>query len=151
MVLGNRSRGKAGAGLSLRQVSGLTQDLTLLGRGPRWRAVGSGNPAGPLCHVAHSLELCGVGICFWVFSGRSLGLKLLPDGAHVAQPRCQREGFWEVIRHVASPSDLSQTLLVGGGLLVPCSLPEPPVVKKLAQMITWVPGQGDRFQSMDFL
>ena len=26
-----------------------------------------------------------------------------------------------------------------------------PVVKKLAQMITWVPGQGDRFQSMDFL
>ena len=40
-----------------------------------------------------------------------------PDG-------CQREGFWEVVGHVVSPFDLSQTLLVGGGLLVPCSLPD---------------------------
>ena len=30
---------------------------------------------------------------------------------------------------VVSPFDLSQTLLVGGGLLVLCSLPGPPVVK----------------------
>ena len=29
--------------------------------------------------------------------------------------------------------DLSQTLLVGGGLLVPCSLPGPPVVKLLGE------------------
>ena len=46
-----------------------------------------------------------------------------------SQDRCQREGFWEVVRHVVSPFDLSQTLLVGGGLLVPCSLPGPPVIK----------------------
>ena len=36
-----------------------------------------------------------------------------------------------VVRHVVSPFDLSQTLLVGGGLLVPCSLLGPLVVKPL--------------------
>ena len=41
----------------------------------------------------------------------------------------QREGFWEVVGHVVSPFDLSRTLLVGGGLLVLCSLPGLPVVK----------------------
>ena len=40
-----------------------------------------------------------------------------------SQDGCQREGFWVVGRQVVSPSDLSRTLLVGGGLLVPCSLP----------------------------
>ena len=47
------------------------------------------------------------------------------------QDRCQREGFWEVVRQVVSPFDLSQTLLVGGDLLVPYSLQGPPVVKQL--------------------
>ena len=37
--------------------------------------------------------------------------------------------------------DLSRTLLVGGALLVPCSLPGPPVVKQLMQMVTMVPGR----------
>ena len=55
-----------------------------------------------------------------------------------------------MIRHVASPSGLSQTLLVGGDLLVPCSLPGPPVIEKLTQMITRVLGQVDWFQSMGF-
>ena len=36
-----------------------------------------------------------------------------------SQDGCQRVGFWEVVRQVVSPFDLSQTLLVGGGLLVP--------------------------------
>ena len=40
---------------------------------------------------------------------------LSQDGRH-------REGFWELVRHVVSPSDLSWSLPVGGGLLVPCSL-----------------------------
>ena len=43
-----------------------------------------------------------------------------------SQDACQL-GFWEVVRHVVSPFDLSQTLPVGGGLLAPCSLPGPPV------------------------
>ena len=67
-----------------------------------------------------------------------------------SQDGCQREGFWELVRQVVSPFDLSQTLLVGGGLLVPCSLAGPPVVKQLMQMVTMVPGQGGRFQSMCF-
>ena len=33
--------------------------------------------------------------------------------------------------HLLSPVDLSRTLPVGGGLLVPCSLPGPPVIKQL--------------------
>ena len=44
-----------------------------------------------------------------------------------SQDGCQREGFWEVVGHVVSPFDLSQTLPVGGGLLVLCYLPELPV------------------------
>ena len=59
-----------------------------------------------------------------------------------SQDGCQKEGFWEVVGQVVSPFDLSQTLLVGGGLLVPSSLPGPPAVKQLMQMITMVSGQG---------
>ena len=66
-----------------------------------------------------------------------------------SQDGCQR-GFWEVVGHEVSPFDLSRTLLVGGGLSVPCSLPGPPVVKQLMQMITTVRGQGGRFQSECF-
>ena len=49
-----------------------------------------------------------------------------------------------------SPFDLSRTLPVAGGLLVPCSLPGPPVIKQLVQMVTVVPGQGGWFQSACF-
>ena len=67
-----------------------------------------------------------------------------------SQDGCQRGGFWEVVGHVVSPFDLSQTLPVGGGLLVPCSLPGPLVIKQLMQMVTREPGQGGRFQSACF-
>ena len=67
-----------------------------------------------------------------------------------SQDGCQREGFWEVVRQVVSPFDVSLTLPFGGGLLVPCSLPGPPVIKQLMQMVTVVPGQGGRFQSVCF-
>ena len=53
------------------------------------------------------------------------------------QDGCQREGFWEVVGHVVSPFDLSKTLLVDGGLLLPCSLPGPSVVERLMQMLLW--------------
>ena len=36
-----------------------------------------------------------------------------------SQDGCYREGFWEVVRHVVYPFDLSRTLPFGGGLLVP--------------------------------
>ena len=61
---------------------------------------------------------------------------------------CQREGFWEVVRHVVSPFDLAWILLIGGGLLVLCSSPGPPVIKYLKQMVTVVSGHGERFQSV---
>ena len=40
-----------------------------------------------------------------------------------------------------SPFDLSRTLPVGGGLLVPYSLSGSPVIKQLMQMVAMVPGQ----------
>ena len=54
---------------------------------------------------------------------------LLTMHALLSQDGCQQEGFWEVVGHVASPFDLSQIILVGGGLLVPYSLPGPSVIK----------------------
>ena len=51
-----------------------------------------------------------------------------------------------MVGQVVSPFDLSQTLLVGGGLLVRCSLPGPPAVKQLMRIVTMVPGQGGWFQ-----
>ena len=47
-----------------------------------------------------------------------------------------------------SPFHLSLTLLVGGGLLVPYSLSDSPVIKQLMQMVTMVPVQGGCFQSL---
>ena len=55
-----------------------------------------------------------------------------------------------MVDHVVSPFDLSLTLLVGGGLLVPFSLPGLPVIKQLMQIVTMVPGQGGPFQSACF-
>ena len=54
--------------------------------------------------------------------------RVLPGGTCIAQPRwIPMRRLLEVIRHV--PFDPSRTLLVGGGLLVLCSLPGLPVVK----------------------
>ena len=52
--------------------------------------------------------------------------------------------------HAVSPFNLSQTLPVGGGSLVPYSLSGSPVIKQLMEMVTMVPGQGGRFQSVFF-
>ena len=51
---------------------------------------------------------------------------------------------------MVSPFDLPQTLPVGGHLLVPCSLPGPPVIKQFMQMVTLVSGKGRSFQSVSF-
>ena len=53
-----------------------------------------------------------------------------------------KEDYGRLVGLLASLADLSRTPVVGGGLLVPCSLPGPPVVKYLVQMITMVPGPG---------
>ena len=102
--------------------------------------------------MAHSLGFYGDGE---LVSGLSLANHsdsecFLVVHALFSQDRSQREGFWEVVRHVVSPLDLSRILLVGVGLLVPCSSAGPPVVKQLMQMVTMVPGQGGQFQSVCF-
>ena len=53
-----------------------------------------------------------------------------------------------MVGHVAYASNLSQTFLVGGSILVPCSLLESPVIKQLTQMFTMEPGQGGWYQSV---
>ena len=68
--------------------------------------------------------------------------------AFFSQGGCQREGFWEVVRHAVSTFDLPRTRPAAGGLLAPCSFPGPPVKKQLTQMVTMVPGQGGRIQSV---
>ena len=60
-------------------------------------------------------------------------------------------GKWtEVDGQAVSPLDLSPTLPAGGGLLVLYSLSGSPVIKQLMQMVTMVPGQGGRLQSVCF-
>ena len=99
--------------------------------------------------MACSLGFYGDGISFQVsLANHSDSESFLVVQALFSQDGSQREGFWEVVGQVVSPFDLSRTLPVGGGLLVPCSLPGPPVVKQLMQMVTMVPGQGGRFQSV---
>ena len=82
-------------------------------------------------------------------ANRSDSESFLVVHALFSQDGCRR-GFWEVVRHVVSPFDLSQTLPVGDGLLVPCSLAGPPVTEQLMQIVTMVPSQGGRFQSVCF-
>ena len=48
------------------------------------------------------------------------------------------------------PFDFPQTLPFSGGLLFPCSLLGPPVIKQFMQVVTMVPGQGEWFQSICF-
>ena len=86
----------------------------------------------------------------WSLANHSNPVSFLVAHAPLGQDGCWREGLWEVDGHAMSPFDLSWTLVVGGGLLVPYSLPGSPVIKQLMPMVTMVPGQGRRFQSVCF-
>ena len=86
----------------------------------------------------------------WSLANHSNSESFLVAHASLSQDGCYQEGFWEVDGHAGSSFNLSQTLPVGGGLLVPYSLSGPPVIKQLMQMVTMVPGQGGRFQSVCF-
>ena len=101
--------------------------------------------------MARSLWFYGDGISFRVVFGQSFEFRVFPGGTRIAQPR------WMLARGILGSGwtrgvslDLSGTLLVGGGLLVPYSLSGSPVIKQLMQMVTMVPGQGGRFQSVCF-
>ena len=108
---------------------------TLLGRGTLIESRRIREPGELLRHVAPSLGFYGDGISFQVFYGHSDSGSFLVAHELLSQSGCQREGFW--------PFGLSRTPPVGGGLLVPCSLPGPPVSCRWLPM---VPGQGGGFQ-----
>ena len=86
----------------------------------------------------------------WSLANHSNSESFLVAHAWLSQDGCYREGFWEVDGHTMSSLDLSRTLPVGDGLLVPYSLSGSPVIKQLMQKVTMVPGQGGRFQSVCF-
>ena len=129
----------------------LTKQEILLGKGTRVESSRVREPR----RTALSSDSQSRVMVMGLVSGLSLAnhsdsVAFLVVQALFSQDGCRREGFWEVVRHVVSPFDLSWTLLVGGGLLIPCSLPGPPVLKQLMQMVTMVPGQGGQFQSVYF-
>ena len=113
----------------------LTKQEILLERAPRGEQEGKGTQENS---SVTWLALSGF-MVMGLVSGLSLAnhsdSRVLPSGACLV---------------VVSPFDLSRTLPVGGGLLVPCSLPGPPVIKQLMQVVTMVPGQGGQFQSECF-
>ena len=104
--------------------------------------------------MACSLGFYGDGISFWVVSGQSFWHRsFLVVNASLNQDEFQQEGSWKVgsTYRLASPFDLSWILVVAGGLSVLCSLPGPPVVKQLIQMVTVMSGQGRGFRSVVLL
>ena len=125
----------------------LTKQEILLGRGTQVESRGVREPRRTALPPGCSLRFYGDGISFRVVFSQSFWLRVLSGGTGIIQPR------WMLERRIlgggrtcVSPFDLSWTLPVGGGLLVPCSLTGPPVIKQLMQMVTMVPGQGGRFQ-----
>ena len=71
----------------------------------------------------------------------------------LSQDRFQKGGFWEVGRTCGISFGTFLNFVVGGGLLVLCSLPGSPTVKYSngysnvkSQMVTMVRGQGGQFQ-----
>ena len=129
----------------------LTKQEILLGKGTRAESSRVREPRRTgLSHGSRSRDFMVMGLVSGLsLANHSDSESFLMVHSLFSQDGCQR-GFWEVVRHVVSPFDLYRTLVVGGGLLVPCSSPGPPVVKQLMHMVTMVPGQGGRFQSVCF-
>ena len=102
-----------------------------IGKGhPRVESSRVREPGELLCHMAHSLGFYGGGIGFLVVSGQSFWLRVLPGGAHIAQPR--RIPVRRILgggRTCGISFDLSQILPVCGGLLLLCSLSGSLVIK----------------------
>ena len=112
-----------------------------MGKGTRWGAGGPVNPGELLCHTAHSLIVLGfmlMGLVSWFPLGNySDSGSFLVVHTLFGQVGFQQGDSERLVGHVVSPSDLSQILLVGGGLLSP-----------IMRRVTVVPGQGGQFQSL---
>ena len=85
--------------------------------------------------VTRGLGFYGDGMSFWVVSGQSFWLRVLPSGAHITQPRwipgrkSLRGWYTYGLESSLWFCHLSWILPVGGGSLVSCSLSAPPVIK----------------------
>ena len=87
-----------------------------IGKVTRVESSGVREPGELLCHVACRPRVYGGGIKTnpnWLsLANHSDSESFMAVHALFSQDGCQREGFWEVVRHVVSPFDLSQTLPV---------------------------------------
>ena len=91
----------------------LTKQEILLGRGAWMENRRLREPRRTFCHMACSLGFYGDGISFRLpLANHSDSESFLVVHSLFSQDGCQREGFWEVVRHVVSPFDLSQALPV---------------------------------------
>ena len=87
----------------------------------------------------------------WSLTNRSNSESFLVAGARITQPRRMlARGILGSGRTRGVSLRPFPNSLVGGGLLVPYSSSGSPVIKQLMQMVTMVPGQGGRFQSVCF-
>ena len=108
----------------------LTKQETLSGRGAWVESSRVRNPGEVLCYAACRPWFYDNGVSFQVVSGLSFWLRsFLVVHSLLSQDGCQWEGFWEVGGHMTSPFDFPQTLLIGGVLLLLCSLPGRPGIK----------------------
>ena len=111
----------------------MTKQETFLGRGPRVESSRVREPR----RTALPRDCQGFMLpdCLWPI--------ILSQGFLVTHVSLGQDGFqggsWEVAGHLVPPFDVSRTLPVAGGLLVPCSFPGPPVGKWLRQTVTVVP------------
>ena len=117
----------------------LTKQEVLLGKGTRVESRRVREPRTALPRGSESRGFMVMGLISRLSLANHFDLEsFLVVHALFSQDECQREGFWEVVGHVVYLFDVSRTLQIGGGLLVPCSLPGPPVVKQLMQMVAIV-------------
>ena len=108
----------------------LTKQETLLERGARADSRSIRAPRRTALPRPRRLGFYGDGISFWVFSGPSLTRSPSWWCTHCsAKIDASEKDSGRLVGHMASPLDLSQTRLVGGSLLVPCSFLGSPVVK----------------------
>ena len=110
-----------------------------------------GNPGELLWHMAPVSDFMMMGfVSMLSLANHSDSETFLVVHALSSRDGCQQEGFWKVAGHAELPFDPSWTLPDGGGLLVLCSLPGPPVLKQLMQIVTMVSGHGGWFQTVFF-
>ena len=95
----------------------LTKQEILLGKGTRVESSRVREPRRTVLPLLTVLGFTVMGLLsWWALANHSDSESFLGVHTLFSQDGCQREGFWEVVRHVISPYDLFRTLLVGGGL-----------------------------------